>query len=79
MKEVEEDSLELKILMGDFRLKIVEKLNDKGWNAAKLAEECGINYLTVVNMLKAKHAPNLRTVMKVLNTLGLTLEVRNVG
>lgn len=78
MKEVEEDSPALKNLMGEFRQKIVEELNENGWNAAKLSEECGINYLTVVNILKAKHAPNIRTVLKVLNTLGMTLEVRNV-
>lgn len=73
MDERTKDNLD--ICCDKIRAVIVTKLNTLGWNATKLADESGVNYLTVCNIIRGKTAPTLTTLVKILSVFGMTVEV----
>ena len=70
----EEDSAEIELtvkLIG----KVIEAREAKGLSQQALADMCGIKQPVLARMEKAVHSPQINTLIKVLQPLGLTLDI----
>ncbi len=55
--------------------KVIEAREAKGLSQQALADMCGIKQPVLARMEKAVHSPQINTLIKVLQPLGLTLDI----
>lgn len=70
----DEDNAEIELtvkLIG----KVIEAREAKGLSQQALADLCGIQQPVLARMEKAVHSPQINTLIKVLQPLGLTLDI----
>ena len=54
---------------------MVEIREEKGWTQAQLAEQCNLKQPTIARMESAAHSPQLDSLLRVLTSLGYTLQI----
>ncbi len=54
---------------------MVEIREEKGWTQAQLAEQCHVKQPTIARMESAAHSPQLDSLLRVLTSLGYTLQI----
>lgn len=69
-----EDQQELKDFMTHVRSIIKQELWNKEWSLLKLADEADTDYRSLCMMMRGKHTPNVRTLVKILTALDFKLE-----